>query len=87
VTHDDWLAEHDLFLENVQHEDILDLYLSALFTALHEDRDEARQKLTTIVELAWAPSHAWTPREQEAARAVRLLFAHAGIKRQKGGRS
>jgi len=63
MTHDDWLAKHEAFLENVQHEDILDLYLTALFTALHEDRNEARQKLTTIVELSWAPSRMWTPRE------------------------
>ncbi len=75
MTHDDWRAEHNAFLENVQHEDIRDLYLDAL-----RDNDEARQKLTTIVELAWGTYGIWSHRENEAARAIRLLFVYAGFK-------
>ncbi len=79
MTHDDWRAEHNTFLDTVQDEDIRERYVAAL----NGDQDQAaRQKLTTIVEVAWAPSNTWTPREREAARAIRLLFVHAGTRRK-----
>src|SRR5262245_26073150 len=75
----EWPTEHYAFLATVQHKDIRDLYVAALYG----DYPAARQHLTTIVEVAWAPFQTWTPREREAARAIRLLIAHSEIHQPK----
>jgi len=84
MTEEDWRAEHYAFLDTVQHKDVRDLYVAALYGDLRA----ARQQLTIIVEVAWAPSDTWTPHEREAARAIRLLIAHSNIRprNEKAGR-